>query len=92
MPGRLRAVLRISSFHGLVITMYHDDLAPPHFHGHEAGKQAAFTFTGELLHGESSVRARRLVREWSRLHRRELELNWELARRRKPLVRIAPLK
>jgi len=83
---------RISRFCGLVISMYHDDHAPPHFHVHEGDLQAAFTFTGELLHGRASIRARRLVREWARLHGRELELNWELARRRKPLVRIAPLK
>ena len=83
---------RISQFRGLLVTMYHDDHAPPHFHVHEGEQQGAFVFSGQLLHGRASIRARRLVREWARLHRRELELNWELARRRKPLVRIAPLK
>jgi uncharacterized heparinase superfamily protein len=82
----------ISQFHGLLITMYHDDHGPPHFHVHEGGNLSAFVFTGELLRGRASARARRLVRQWARLHRRELELNWELARRLQPLVRIAPLK
>jgi len=36
-------------------------------------------------------RAYRLVREWTQLHREELELNWERARSREPLDTIDPL-
>jgi len=36
--------------------------------------------------------ALRLIREWAELHRAELEANWERARARTPLDRIAPLE
>jgi len=36
--------------------------------------------------------ALRLIREWAEIHRAELEANWERARARTPLERIAPLE
>ncbi len=49
--------------------------------------------TGEHLEsGEFPKRALRLVLEWHDLHRTELALNWERARRREPLVPVAPLE
>lgn len=72
---------RISSFYGITIAMYFDDHAPPHFHvlysGHEASLRLADL---SLLEGELPSRASRLVREWARLHTRELWANWEKAR------------
>jgi hypothetical protein len=37
------------------------------------------------------VRALRLVREWTSMHRDELNANWDLARDREPLAEIEPL-
>jgi hypothetical protein len=57
-----------------------------------AGEEAKIAIrTGELIEGQLPRRAYRLVREWTELHREELELNWERARSRTPLVTIEPL-
>jgi len=40
----------------------------------------------------TSKTALKLIREWARLHRAELQANWEKMKARKPLERIAPLE
>ena len=47
--------------------------------------------TGEVIAGSLPRRALRLVREWTSMHREDLNANWELARDREPLVDIEPL-
>ena len=47
--------------------------------------------TGQTLKGSLPGRAANLVREWTLLHRDELEANWRLREAMQPLVRIAPL-
>lgn len=83
---------RISAFYGIVITMYFRDHPPPHFHAaygeHAAKVEIA---TGEVFEGELPRRAQRFVREWTEMHRSELERNWELARSRQTLATIDPL-
>ena len=83
---------RISEFYGIVIAMYFRDHNPPHLHARYGGQEAKIAIrTGELIEGQLPRRAYRLVREWTELHREELELNWERARSRTPLVTIEPL-
>ena len=72
--------------------MYFRDHNPPHVHARYAGQEAKVSIaTGEVIEGELPGRAQRLVHEWTDLHRQELELNWERARSRMPLVTIEPL-
>ncbi len=88
----LATVPRISSFYGIVIAMYFDDHAPPHFHARYAEDEAQVSIAdGELLQGSLPRRAHALVREWVELHRAELEADWELARQGRPLATIEPL-
>jgi hypothetical protein len=47
--------------------------------------------TRAILDGSLPDRALRLVREWAKLHREELEADWRLAREGQPLKRIPPL-
>jgi hypothetical protein len=47
--------------------------------------------TLEPLAGELPVRALRLVQEWARMHRAELEANWARAEAHLPLDTIEPL-
>jgi hypothetical protein len=47
--------------------------------------------TGEPLAGYLPTRALRLLREWTALHKTELQLNWEQAQARRPLAKIDPL-
>ena len=72
--------------------MYHRDHGVPHFHALYAGQEAVIAIRGlRVLEGRLPPRALALVRAWGRLHREELEHDWELARNNRPLRRIAPL-
>jgi hypothetical protein len=85
-------VPRISEFYGIVIEMYFRDHPPPHFHARYSGEEAVIVIaTGEVVAGSLPGRALRLVREWTSMHRDELDANWDLARERQPLADIEPL-
>ncbi|MHC4953655.1 MAG: DUF4160 domain-containing protein [Planctomycetota bacterium] len=84
---------RISEFFGIVISMYFDEHAPPHFHATYAEYAAQVSIDGlDILRGRLPARARRMVREWAALHRAELADNWERAQNHQPLNRIDPLE
>ncbi len=83
----------ISRFFGMVIAMYYNDHAPPHFHVRYGNQKAVVAIDPiELLAGHLSSRARALVLEWAALHQAELMVDWELARQQAPLNRIDPLE
>jgi hypothetical protein len=83
---------RISTFYGIVVTMYSSDHAPPHFHARYGEYEAKIMIdTGDLLAGQLPPRAARLVREWALQHRDELDADWERAQAREPLASIEPL-
>jgi hypothetical protein len=84
---------RISSFFGIVISMYWNEGSHrvPHFHAEYGEEQASVAFDGTILEGSLPARSSRFVREWALLHRAELERNWEFARARQPLEPIDPL-
>lgn len=82
----------ISRFFGIVVRMYHNDHEPAHFHATYGEFEATFTIaTLEIESGFLPRRAVSLVIEWAVEHRRELQLDWELARAGRPLARIEPL-
>ena len=83
----------ISEFFGIVIRMYYEDHAPPHFHAYYAEFSASVTIdTLELKEGHLPNRAFRMVLEWAFRYRSELMQNWDLARDHRPMARIPPLK
>jgi Domain of unknown function (DUF4160) len=85
-------VPRISSFYGIVITMYFSEHGPAHFHAEHGEYSAKVDIaTGEVYVGRLTARDTRLVRRWTQLHRSELEENWKRARADKSLAKIAPL-
>jgi hypothetical protein len=85
-------VPRISSFYGIVITMYYHDHKPPHFHAIYGEHEARVVIgTLEVLAGGLPARAMRLVQEWASQHRSELEANWARARAGEQLATIDPL-
>ncbi len=72
---------RISSFYGIVITMYFYDHEPPHFHAQYAEHHAVIAIDGgAVLVGELPSRALKLVSEWANLHRPELQADWSRAK------------
>jgi len=83
----------ISRFFGIIIAMYYEDHAPPHFHV-RYGKQKAIVGieTLSVLRGSLTPRVLGLVTEWAALHQSELRKDWELARRNAPLLPIRPLE
>ena len=83
----------ISRFFGMVIAMYYNDHAPPHFHV-RYGKQKAVIGIEPVvvLQGRLSPKARALIMEWGQAHQAELMADWELARQQAPLNRIDPLE
>lgn len=86
---------RISSFYGIVIWMYHDEIhhrGRPHFHATYGDDEASIDLADlSVIAGDLPSRAKRLVRAWARIHQDELVDNWERARRHEPLERIDPL-
>jgi hypothetical protein len=84
---------RISSFYGIVISMYFGDHSPPHFHARYGGRVATIEIaSGAVIKGSLSPRALRLVREWTTLHRRELAINFERVADNKNPIKIEPLR
>ena len=84
---------RISEFFGIVIAMYYNDHAPPHFHARYAEHEATFRIdTLAVLEGSLPRRAAALVVEWAETHGTELSQDWDLARAGQPLNPIAPLE
>lgn len=83
----------VSTFFGIIIRMFFDDHAPPHFHAEHQGQDALVDFDGRILEGEiRSATARKLIRQWALLHRLELETNWRRAKKLQPLESIEPLE
>lgn len=83
----------ISRFFGIVIAMFYNDHAPPHFHVRYGGERALIGIeTLVLLEGRLSPRALGLVMEWASSHQAELLEDWNLARRQAPLKSIEPLR
>ncbi len=84
---------RISEFYGIVIAMFYDDHAPPHFHAYYGGHRAVIgIWPIEILRGWLPRRAQSLVFEWAAIHQADLARNWESARNKQPLVSIEPLE
>lgn len=83
----------ISRFFGIVIGMYYNDHAPPHFHVRYGAQKAVVCIDPlGLLAGRLSPKAGALVLEWAALHQAELMADWELARQQAPLNKIDPLE
>jgi hypothetical protein len=82
----------ISRFLGIVIGMFFNEHGPPHFHAVYGEHQMTVEIESGKARGEFPPRAARLVLEWAELHKQELLEDWERARQRQPLERIAPLE
>lgn len=83
----------ISVFFGILIRMYFNDHAPPHFHALYGEHEAVLSIdTLVVLDGFLPARALGLVREWAQLHQDELSADWELCRSKNPPASIAPLE
>jgi hypothetical protein len=82
----------ISRFLGIVIGMFYNDHPPAHFHAVYGEHEAIVEIESGRIAGSLPPRVIGLVLEWSALHKVELLENWERARARQPVSRIAPLE
>jgi hypothetical protein len=82
----------LSMFYGIVIQMFWQDHAPPHFHATYGEDEALIDIrTLEVIGGKLPRRALLLVLEWAQDHRPELLEDWELCVRKQSPKKIAPL-
>lgn len=83
----------LSRFYGIVIKMYFDDHAPPHFHAEYGEYEALINInTLAVIAGRLPARALKLVIEWASLHQAELDREWTKAENLQSLDKIPPLK
>lgn len=83
----------ISIFYGIMIKMYWDEHAPPHFHAEFAGAEAVVNIqTLEVTKGKLPHGAAILVKEWAMQHREELMEDWNLCEKLQTPNKIAPLE
>lgn len=82
----------LSRFYGVRITMNFVDHSPPHVHATYGDSEAQIDIaTGDVVGGTLPRRAAALVKEWTILHRVELEENWARREKSLPLIKIDPL-
>ena len=83
----------ISLFFGIIIQMYWNEHAPPHFHAKYGEHDAVIDIQKlEIMEGFLPRRARNLVLDWAELHQAELIANWDLCRAEQQPNKIAPLE
>lgn len=82
----------ISRFYGIVVKMYYNDHAPPHFHAEHGGRQVVVAIDSlTIISGGLSPRATGLLMEWAMLHQNDLRRVWDQARGQQPLDKVDPL-
>jgi len=83
----------ISSFYGILIRMFFNDHAPPHFHVQYAEYKATVDISMLVISsGDLPRRAQELVLDWAELHQEELLEDWRLCMEKQQPKPIAPLK
>ena len=82
----------ISRFLGIIITMYYDDHAPPHFHAKYGEYEILVHIKSGVVDGKFPKRALKSVMEWTELYQEELMEDWKLAEQHETLKKIAPLE
>jgi len=83
----------VSMFYGILIQMFWDEHAPPHFHA-TYGEFKATINIRNLCMGEGTLsrRATQLVLDWAELHQAELLEDWDLCQAHQHPKSIEPLR
>ncbi|HTL88342.1 MAG TPA: DUF4160 domain-containing protein [Leptolyngbya sp.] len=83
----------ISEFYGILIRMFYNDHAPPHFHAIYGEFEIIVRISPtEVLDGKAPNRVRAMVLEWAELHQTELLENWQHCRQAEATTKIEPLE
>jgi hypothetical protein len=82
----------ISIFYGILIQMFWQDHAPPHFHALYGEYEALVSIQNlEVIKGSMPKRALSLIFDWAREHQGELLEDWELCAHNQSPKKIPPL-
>jgi hypothetical protein len=82
----------ICRFYGIIIAMFFNDHAPPHFHARYGDYKASIRINDlTVIDGFLPPRALGFVIEWAFIHRKELAKNWLAAAKGKSVKPIKPL-
>jgi len=82
----------ISRFLGIVIAMYWNDHAPPHFHAKYTEYEMTVNILSGVVEGKFPKRALRHVLEWYELYKDELLEDWTLCQKDEAPKPIEPLE
>ena len=82
----------ISRFLGIIITMYWNDHAPPHFHAKYGEYKITVDIHTGVVKGRFPKRALKHVIEWYEMHKDDLMENWELCTQNEFPKTIKPLE
>ncbi len=83
----------ISMFYGIIVRMFYDEHAPPHFLAQYGEFKASIAIDDlKILDGKLPRRALELTLDWAELHRAELLEDWALCLRHQHPHKIAPLQ
>jgi hypothetical protein len=83
----------ISMFYGILIKMFFDDHAPPHFHAEYGEYELVIAINPiKIVNGDAPKRVKSMVLEWTALHQEELLKDWELCKNMQSPLPIEPLE
>ena len=83
----------ISMFYGILIQMFWNDHAPPHFHACYGEYKGIIDInTLQMLEGNLPRRALYLILDWAEIHQQELLIDWDLCNNKLMPNKIEPLK
>lgn len=83
----------ISRFFGIIVRMFFNEHAPPHFHAEYAEHRAVINIRSlEVMEGKLPRRALELALDWAELHRDELLRDWDLCQQHQQPTEIEPLE
>lgn len=83
----------ICIFYGIVIQMFWNDHAPPHFHARYAEYKGIIDIQAlTMIEGDLPRRALNLILDWAELHQQELLEDWDLCTKKEMPNKIEPLK
>ena len=83
---------QISYFYGIYIFMNFNDHNPAHFHAWYGDYKVSVGITNGVIKGEMPSKALKLIIKWLDIHKEELLINWEKAKKGDKLNKIEPLK
>lgn len=86
-------VPEVCRFLGIIIRMYADEHAPPHFHAYYQDFSASFSIqTGARIEGDFPQKLSAIVTAWALLRGKELMSNWQALTKGKEPNKINPLR